>query len=576
MSLTLQNFDEKSDDVTQRGREYFASGAVTSLDDAGHGEWLATVLGTQEYTVEVTLKKNIVSSTDCPCYFFEANQYCKHVVATLYAIRDHKEKLTGGKKTKEPKIKSPLQMLQQSADAMSPEHLRNFIKTHAVHNKDFTNNFLFYAKQIDVQVDSSIDSFRSLIRQAIVSSTQRSKKKDHRDDDILVAYIRPLLVQIRSYIAENNYLDSTAIVKAMIEELLLLRESSFTGDKTLKLFVQAFELLQSIAASDVPFTFLDELFEYCFTKAQDKLFSQTVLEMPFYRLLMHLAIDNQKRTLLLDLLAAKVTASRPVSATSYGYSYHQDWIDYLYLQLDLLQLMNRHEEAWTLLKTNATYHEEVLRKAVEYAIDHKEYLYAKQLIEQRLSEMRSADNLYRYHKRPWDILLLRIAEAENDKTQIIELALSLLLDTMDMSYYRLARKQSNATDWKSQVQSLIQKIESRHLSVEFLGKVYAEERMTEELFQLMKKYQNIYLLRSFSDLLIPAHKQEVFAIYRSAIEAFAVEAFTSNYPTIRDHLNHMIDLGGLKTVKEIVTHFRNIYKGRPKFLEQLSKVKIPS
>lgn len=576
MPLTIQNFDETNDEVTQRGKEYFDNGAVASLDDAGHGEWLATVIGTKEYNVEVSLKKNTVTSTDCTCYFFETNQYCKHVAATLYAIRDRKDKPAKAKKPKEPKIKSPLQQLQHAADAMDVAYLRSFIKTHAVHNKEFTNSFLFHAKQIAVSEDTSVENYRELIRLAIANSTERSRKSIHIDDDILAGYIRPLLEQVRKHMADENYLDAVAIVKAMIEELSSLQESTFTGDKTLRLFIQAFELLQAIATSDVPFVFKDDLFEYTIGKIGTGLFSNTVLEKSFHTLLIHLAIDNQKRNRLLELFARKVKESRPQSPQFYGYSYHPAWIDFLYLQIDLLRLMKRDEEAWQLLRDNAAYNEEVRRKAVEYALEHKDYGYAKQLVQERMVEMRSSDNQYRYHKRPWEILLLKIAEAENDKPQVLTLAMSLLLDTMDIAYYRIAKKHASPTEWKSEVQALIQKIFSRHLSVEFLGKIYAEENMTEELFQLMKKYQNIYLLRSFADILIPQHKKEIFSLYRSAIEAFAIEAFTSNYSTIRDHINHIIDLGGLDTAREIVAHLKNIYRGRPKLLEQLSKVKIPA
>lgn len=576
MSLTIQNFDEAGDEVTQRGKEYFIKGAVTSLDDIGHEEWQATVLGTEEYSVEITLKKNAVSSTDCTCFYFANHEYCKHIAAVLYAIRDKKDKPTKGKKTKEPKIKSPLQQLQHSADTMDAQHLRSFIKAHAVHNRDFTNSFLFYARQIVVSADPTLESYRDLIRLAVQSSIQRSRKSTDIDDDKLFSYLKPLVEQARQCIAADNYLDAVTIIKSLIEELETMSESPFTGDKTFKLFMQAFELLQAIATSDVPFTFKDDLFEYTLAKAQSDLFNHSILEKSFHTLLLHLAIDGQKRNELLTLFAKKVKEQRPANPQSHSYSYHAPWLDFLYMQIDLLRLMKRDNEASQILRDNALYNEDVRKKAVEYAIEQKDFTYAKSLIDERLTQMKSNDNLYRYHKRPWEIFQLKIAEAENDKPQIVAIASSLALDTMDMAYYRTAKKQSSAAQWKTELQSFLQKIVSRHLSVEFLGKVYAEENMTEELFQLMQKYKNIYLLFSFAHILIPKHKKEIFALYRSALETFAVEAFTSNYATIRDHLNHLIDLGGLDTARETVAHFKNIYKGRPKLLEQLSKVKIPN
>ena len=105
MSLTIQNFDSPEDIITQRGKEYFDAGNVTSLEEVDKGEWVATVYGSIVYDVEVDLASKKIEFTDCTCAYFEENERCKHVAAVLYAIRERKTKPT--KKAAKEKDKKP-------------------------------------------------------------------------------------------------------------------------------------------------------------------------------------------------------------------------------------------------------------------------------------------------------------------------------------------------------------------------------------------------------------------------------------------------------------------------------------
>ncbi len=67
-----------------RGEIYFEEGRVR-IKDASPTRIEATVAGTDHYQVEVDLTDGIAATCSCP-YSFEG--YCKHIVATLLAVRD--------------------------------------------------------------------------------------------------------------------------------------------------------------------------------------------------------------------------------------------------------------------------------------------------------------------------------------------------------------------------------------------------------------------------------------------------------------------------------------------------------
>ncbi|MFK5088317.1 hypothetical protein ACI4A4_27685, partial [Klebsiella pneumoniae] len=89
-----------------------------------------------------------------------------------------------------------------------------------------------------------------------------------------------------------------------------------------------------------------------------------------------------------------------------------------------------------LIKDNVQYHDELRIQAVETAIVQKDFGYAKKLVQEKLEEKVSAHHLYRPDKNSWSIRLLKIAKAENDKPEIVRIALSLFQTTLDIKYYQ--------------------------------------------------------------------------------------------------------------------------------------------
>ena len=89
--ITISNFEKYVlPQILVRGEDYYESGAVLEIEEESTGEWIATVCGTENYEVTVSMEGNEIVAWECDCPY--DGNICKHVIATLLAIRDSRGK----------------------------------------------------------------------------------------------------------------------------------------------------------------------------------------------------------------------------------------------------------------------------------------------------------------------------------------------------------------------------------------------------------------------------------------------------------------------------------------------------
>ena len=81
--------------ILSRGYDYFLDGNVWDLKDKD-GEVSATVAGTEDYCVTITLADGKISDMDCDCPYASDGNYCKHEAAVLYALTEESEDIDAG------------------------------------------------------------------------------------------------------------------------------------------------------------------------------------------------------------------------------------------------------------------------------------------------------------------------------------------------------------------------------------------------------------------------------------------------------------------------------------------------
>lgn len=147
--ITLDNFENFVPyKIWMRGEEYYETDAVSELEEISPGEWTATVEGTDDYNVEISMDGNEIESWYCDCPY--DGEICKHVVATLLAIRDNNKRVSRSAfskmriVTKEEEVVQPDVDIKQLLSFINPQELSKFISEYASMNPEFKIALLNY------------------------------------------------------------------------------------------------------------------------------------------------------------------------------------------------------------------------------------------------------------------------------------------------------------------------------------------------------------------------------------------------------------------------------------------------
>ena len=147
--VTISNFERYVlPKILARGEDYYDSGAVLGIEEESPGEWFATVCGTEHYEVTVSLAGDEIAEWECDCPY--DGNICKHVVATLLAIRDNNKRVSRSAfskmriVTKEEEVVQPDVDIKQLLSFINPQELSKFISEYASMNSEFKMALLNY------------------------------------------------------------------------------------------------------------------------------------------------------------------------------------------------------------------------------------------------------------------------------------------------------------------------------------------------------------------------------------------------------------------------------------------------
>jgi len=164
--MNIKDFEKEIDSkILARGKDYFAKGLMDNLEEED-GRYMATVSGTDDYTVNVLLSESgeiQELSCDCP---YEFGDVCKHEVATLLAIR---KKRNAPAEIKPPKAKKAKVNLRELLYKQTKESLVELLCSMAEEDRALQQTLLLRFSRQDDELELS----RKLIREHI----RRCKKR---------------------------------------------------------------------------------------------------------------------------------------------------------------------------------------------------------------------------------------------------------------------------------------------------------------------------------------------------------------------------------------------------------------
>ena len=121
MIIPLNEFEQIIDEtILKRGLSYFKNGYVSEFAEISIGEYEAKVSGTEEYTVRLEIKNNVIIKHNCDCPY-DMGPVCKHIVASIFYLKQDELNLNqqGVSLTKKKKSKTVTQQLKEILDKVS-------------------------------------------------------------------------------------------------------------------------------------------------------------------------------------------------------------------------------------------------------------------------------------------------------------------------------------------------------------------------------------------------------------------------------------------------------------------------
>ena len=566
--------------ILLRGEEYYEIGAVSELEEDSPGEWTATVEGTENYSVEISMDGKEIKSWYCDCPY--DGEICKHVVATLLAIRDNEKKVNRSAfskmkvEVKEAVVIDETVNMQQLLSFVNPQELSQFIYEYASMHPEFKTALLnrFMAKELSAT--SKEKDYRAEIQKVFNDSYYNKKSRYHNRYDDFDCDWETVFNRMDIFLEKADFFLNVGNIDTAIDIAL--------------------QTLRSIGENyEDELLYNDDLYpsDYC-EQAGDLLIK--VIEHPK-------TTQKQKTAILQELgQLAKLSTYR---------DYDLYDIDELLMQINLsiqpaekaLELIDKLLEE---RKDTYDLYQIVLRKVNLLTGLHEEqkaadtirqYLYLTEIREMEVDKLIAScqyDEAIRLLNEgieiaekeehigtvdEWLKTKLRIYEMTHQTSDVINTCRLLFVSGRDrLEYYSKLKTLVPKEEWKSFLDTMMKETQfSKYFSFgeNDEAEIYVREKDYERLFMLLLSvnYNQLKALMKYAHHLKNTHSEPLIAMYTSLLNDYAEQNLGRNhYEFVAQALLCAKKLnGGQEAVKRLVAEFRIKYKRRPAMMEVLAR-----
>lgn len=582
--ITLDNFENFVPyKILMRGEEYYDTDAVSELEETSPGEWAATVEGTDDYNVEISMNGKEVESWYCDCPY--DGEICKHVVAVLLAIRDNNKRVSRSAfskmriVTKEEEAVQPDVDIKQLLSFVNPQELSTFISEYASTNPEFKMVLLNRFISEESSSTSKGKDYRTEIQKTFNSFGGGKKSRYHnryddynRDWETIFNRVDVFLKKADFFLSLGDIDNAIAIALQTLrsigenyeDELLYADDDDDFG--TSLYCEHAGDLLVKVVGH--PKTTQKQKTDILQELRQ-------ITEISIYRnygiydideLMMQINLSIQPTEKALELIDGLLETRKDT----------YDLYQLVLRKVNLLLGQNEEQKANDTIR-QYLYLTEIREMEVEKLIVYCQYDEAIRLLNEGIDIAK--EDIYSSTVTKWLEIKLRIYEMTNRTSEVIDTCRLLFVTGRDkLTYYGKLKTLIPKEQWKSFLDTMMKETEfSNYFS--FGGSdeadIYVKEKDYEHLFTLLSstRYDQLEALMRYAHYLKDTHSEQLIAIYTSLLNNYAERNMgRKNYEFVAQVLSCMHKLnGGQIVVKDIVAEFRIKYKRRPAMMEVLGK-----
>lgn len=576
--MTLSDFEKfVPPKIWMRGEDYYETDAVSELEEETSGEWTAIVSGTEDYEVSISMEGNAIVAWECDCPY--DGSVCKHVVATVLAIREAKEKSSQFLSVEEVSSQTKVQKkivadaeVKQILSFTTPKQLSDFVLQYASSHPEFKAEIVetFLLKK---QSEKLPVNYKKEIENCFKPSY--GKKYGYARYGGFEDIWGETFSKINNYLSKadmlyqlRNFEDAASIA---LQVLRSIGEQYIDGD-----IIAVDEgdvspyceeagrlLLEIVGHPDAPKELKERILKEITSISQISSYLEYELcDMDEWVQEIILSVQSKEEALLsLDVLMKEQSG-------------RWDFYKLVLRKVEILQSLNRIDEVEATL-AEYLYLPEIRRSKVEKLIEDKCYDKAICVLDEGIV-------LAEEKERPgtveeWMKLKLSIYEEVHDIDKVIEMCRLLFIQNRGaLDYYHKLKSLIAPKDWKVYLENLMQETKFSDYfgwDSNIKADIYVEEKDYNNLFNFLVKvdYNRLNALLHYAPYLNETHSSQMLPLLTDELRIYAKRNMGRNhYEYIAKVLRSMLALnGGKEVVKQLVGDFRVLYKRRPAMMEEL-------
>jgi len=566
MKIPLNQFEQYIDEtILKRGFQYFKKGHVQQPEEISPGEYEAIVEGTEDYTVQLSLKNGVITEYVCDCPY-DFGPVCKHVAAVIFYLQQDELELNKktkraktGQDSKPAKRKTVAQQVDELLEKATHDELKQFVREKASQNAPFRNLFLSSFAQHNS--DESKELYAKQVKSILKSVSGRHGFIDWSASRLVGVAVDNLLETARKQVANRNYKSAVFISTAVMEQLTEALEYADDSNGDIGGSIDAaYELLHTIAREQSSEEIRKLIIEYCFLAFDKQIYSGWDWQIGVLRLAaLLLKTDAETERIFKQIDKAQLSEYEREEAQSIKYEIllktKGENVAEKYLEQNIANANLRREAIQNALKKNN------FEKANALAKDGVDY------------DLKDKPGL----AKEWYDWLLKIAQAQNDSVKIIEYARLLFIDNFrnEQDYYQILKQHVKPEEWNAFIEAVLQDIttKGRWTDASLIASIFIKEGWWDRLLEMVKKSPNLTTIEHYEKYLSKHYADEIVELYANGILNYMKNSMgRDHYQNACRYIRKIIKLGARGKANDIIAYLRSEYPKRKALMEELDMV----
>ena len=522
LNFPLQDLEQHLDDpYLVAGERLLHAEQVRNFTEVERHLWTAVIAGKE---VELQISPSRVRAVSCDCAEFREAGMCAHVAAGLLTLRRKKQQEALVREAKQRSKKAPTKLTTKAIlDQVAPEELEQFVRDYARGNREF--NLMLRARFAkDVPLRDGLDAYAQMLDAALIGARRRDGSIRYKGVLKLVRLLKELLFQAETHFVRRDYGELHRLLSNVLRKIgPVISRAGKNEERLAEYLVKASDYYDRLSKYKLPADLSRRLFDFALDFLQSSTVRRIGAAARWLTILERLQTDPNRRAASLERLDTYLNQHRELRVRLLG------------MKMDLLHQLGRNEEARRIAE-QYRHEPDLIARAAEVDVESGKAERALDLLAESFRQTPERLNLplQRAQTRAFRALG-RQEEALAQARVVFERTLSF--DQPDD--YALLREGIAEDRWQAFLATLTNALRTRG-KTEVLKKIYARERDTAALIELLRASEHPQQLEPYGNLLFEYDPAGAKRLYTEVVERYRKSYFGEHARAELDRLTQYL------------------------------------